>query len=363
MSESEEVAGPQSLSFEPKLFVGSGNRAKTVAVASLTSQLKKLSQELSDLDQETVDVRSLDLVTKQLLTKSLINHKDPGIRIYVACCIADLLRLYAPDAPYSPSELETIFTFFARQLQNLSDTNGHYYPLYTYLLESLATVKCMALVAELDDSESLVVQYFRVLFEVIRPTQARQVHNYMTEVLQQLIEEVEQVSQAAIDIILLQFLRKRQEENPAAYQMACDIGNATTDILQKYVCQYFNDVITSASRPQEDGSKADMNDIRTAHHLILELNKATPALLLSVVPQIELELGVENAELRAIATQILGEMLAEKGFTLAKRYNSTWRAWQRRRADPSVQVRIEWVSKAVALFQHQPQLARELNEM
>ncbi|KAJ1920552.1 Sister chromatid cohesion protein pds5 [Mycoemilia scoparia] len=356
-----EVIQQQRLTFKPKLFSGSSKK-KPVSLNELTLQLKKLSKELCDMDQGTVDTRALDFITKPLLEKSLVGHNDPGIQAYVACCISDILRLYAPEAPYDESELKAIFTFFVRQLRHLKDTSSEYYTIYAYLLESLATVKCVALVAELDNVDDLIIEFFKTSFEVISPKQPRNIQVHFADILQQLIEEPKQVPQEAVDIILLQFLRKRQVENPAAYQMACDLGNATTDILQKYVCQYFNDVIVSAGKSQEDGSKADMNDMRTAHHLILELNKATPALLLSVIPQIEQELGVDDTDLRVLATQVLGEMLAENGFTLAKRYTSTWNAWKRRRADPSPHVRTEWVSKAVSLFQHQPQLARDLSE-
>ena len=28
-----------------------------------------------------------------------------GVKAYAACCLADLLRIYAPDAPYTETEL------------------------------------------------------------------------------------------------------------------------------------------------------------------------------------------------------------------------------------------------------------------
>ena len=65
-----------------------------------------LHRELAALDQDTVDTSSLDAVKKELISPGLLLGKDRGVKAHVACCLADLLRLYAPDAPYTPSELK-----------------------------------------------------------------------------------------------------------------------------------------------------------------------------------------------------------------------------------------------------------------
>ncbi|KAJ2331874.1 Sister chromatid cohesion protein pds5, partial [Coemansia sp. RSA 2681] len=224
-------------------------------------------------------------------------------------------------------------------------------------------------------SEEIISRFFTVLFGVVSPSQPHNIQMQILDILQQLLEEPKTVPQDVIDVILLQFTKRRQQDNPATHQLASDLANATADILQKYIYQYFNDVIVSAAqqrvgqRQQESdgqrgrgGASDSMDDLRSAHYLILELNKSAPGTLLNVVPQLEEELGVDDVDIRILATGVLGEMFAEKGFTLAKRYESTWKAWKGRRADTSAVVRIQWIEHAVSLYQHQPQLSRELNE-
>ena len=58
------------------------------------------------MEQEQVDKDSLKGVIRDLINSNLMNHKDQGVKAYVACCICDLLRLYAPDAPYTVNELK-----------------------------------------------------------------------------------------------------------------------------------------------------------------------------------------------------------------------------------------------------------------
>lgn len=97
-----------------------------------------------------------------------------------------------------------------------------------------------------------------------------------------------------------------------------------------------------------------MEDFKTVHKLVIELNKATPALLLNVIPQLEEEMKVLSLHnriclsslverhltmialfseqltdvfIRSLATKSLGTMFAEKTSQLATQYESTWRAW------------------------------------
>ena len=58
------------------------------------------------MDQEAVDTRSLATISKDLIHQSIFLHRDKGVKAYAACCMTDLLRLYAPDAPYTALELK-----------------------------------------------------------------------------------------------------------------------------------------------------------------------------------------------------------------------------------------------------------------
>lgn len=71
----------------------------------LVYYLKNLHNELKRMEQETVNVNSLNIVSRELVSATLVQHKDKGVRSLVACCLADVLRLYAPEAPYNENEL------------------------------------------------------------------------------------------------------------------------------------------------------------------------------------------------------------------------------------------------------------------
>jgi sister-chromatid-cohesion protein PDS5 len=46
-----------------------------------------------------------------------LQHPSRDVQLLIACCIADVLRVYAPDAPYTdPEQVKGIFFFLIRQL-------------------------------------------------------------------------------------------------------------------------------------------------------------------------------------------------------------------------------------------------------
>ena len=154
---------PRKLKFSEKL-VGKGH-----STDALLKKLKVLHTELAELDQENVDTKSLTPVCKELISTPILLHKDKGVKAYAACCIADLLRLYAPDAPYTAQDLRDIFEFFFRQLSvGLKGSDSPYYNEYFHLLESLSTVKSVVLVCDLPQADELMVQVFRDFFGLVR---------------------------------------------------------------------------------------------------------------------------------------------------------------------------------------------------
>ncbi|KAJ7668562.1 hypothetical protein DFH06DRAFT_929222, partial [Mycena polygramma] len=151
----------KKLAFHDK-FVGS-----SLSTDLLIKKLQVLHRELADLEQELVDANSFGVVRKELIHKTILLHKDCDVKAYVACCLADILRLTAPDAPYTQAELRDIFQFFFRQLTTgLKGSDSPYYTEYFHLLESLSTVKSVVLVCDLPNADELMVQIFRDFFQL-----------------------------------------------------------------------------------------------------------------------------------------------------------------------------------------------------
>ena len=163
---------------------------------------------------------SLETIRRELIAPASLMHKDRTVKAFIACCLADMLRLYAPDAPYSPNELRDIFQFFVRQLRNLASAKVEASNVvqYHYLLQSLSEIKSIALVAELPGHDEVMTEFFTELFDVIRyasmshgqadlcsPQTPRNIEQLIIDILFQLIDEVEGVPSTVVNAILAQF--------------------------------------------------------------------------------------------------------------------------------------------------------------
>ena len=115
VEEPEEDSGLQGLSFNQSLSWRVGRAA--IPIADLLDRLQTLAQELRKLEQEEIDKESLRKVSQELSSANLLAHKDKGVRAWAACCIVDVLRLCAPDAPFTRNQLKVRSNSTARSIR------------------------------------------------------------------------------------------------------------------------------------------------------------------------------------------------------------------------------------------------------
>ena len=128
-------------------------RRPTTAIARSLSprrcSLQKLSEELEEWEQ-TEEQESLQGVAAVLGSAKLLRHRDGDVKLLTACCLSDVLRIFAPESPYENETLKMVFELFISQLRGLHDDEGASFARYTYLVERLAMVKSFVLMLDLN---------------------------------------------------------------------------------------------------------------------------------------------------------------------------------------------------------------------
>ncbi|KAJ5488657.1 hypothetical protein N7539_003547 [Penicillium diatomitis] len=360
--EVDDDSGLRSLSFNQPLSWRAGRSA--IPIADLLERLQTLAQELRKLEQEEIDKDSLTKVSQELADSHLLAHKDRGVRAWATCCIVDVLRLCAPDAPFTRNQLKDVFTCVVSSIiPALADPSNAYNAQHIYVLGSLAEVKSIVLMTDLDHPDSLIVPLFTTCFDIVSGSSkastgeevAKGVEFDMTRLLVTVIDETPVLAAEVVDTIVAQFLRvdprvldnpkkgKRAEaafdakqdtlllkDYPPAYNMAKAICQACPERMTSHISQYFNNVIIDASAPKNhtngnknasrkpnlddsDDEGEDIKELSKAHRLIRELWRACPEVLQNVIPQVEAELSAESVALRLLATQTIGDLAAGVG--------------------------------------------------
>ena len=106
------------------------------------------------------------LLSKGLIITWAVIFRD--VQLLVACCIADILRIFAPEAPYKdPQQIKTIFYFLIKQLGGLKDPKDPAFKRYFYLLENLAYVKSFNMCFDLEDFNEIFCALFGLMFKIV----------------------------------------------------------------------------------------------------------------------------------------------------------------------------------------------------
>lgn len=285
---------------------------KPIAIAELLRRLQALHKEIRDLEQEDVPREAFTTVAKELVSPNLLGHKDKGVKALTACCIVDILKLCAPDAPYTGVQLRvTIWTptfiksdadliqdifnlIITEILPALSDPTHAYNNQHFYVLQSLSQWKSIVLITDIPSSDTLITNLFVNFFDVLSGSAkastgeliGKNVEFEMTGILATMVDETTSLPLEAIDTIVAQFLRtdpyavngnsSRSRKNgvvdekqptlflkdlPPAYNMARTICNTCPEKMARQISQYFNGIIVDASAASGAKKSARRNSI------------------------------------------------------------------------------------------------------
>lgn len=217
----------------------------------------------------------------------MLAYKDKDVQLLVACGLADVLRIFAPDAPYMQEQLkvrgrrrgarcigsgpsngndgaQTIFMLFVEQLRGIAKPKSPGFTRHFYLLENLAVVQSFIICAELEATD-VIVDLFRLFFSIVtcvwaaarvpdgrsdaradglRHPRRRGVSSeehshkvvaYMLDIMASIVQEADVVAPELLDVIMENMLPAVKRDNPPAHALAKSLIERTSTHLQPAV--------------------------------------------------------------------------------------------------------------------------------
>eukprot|EP00871_Galdieria_phlegrea_P003080 jgi/Galph1/3773/GphlegSOOS_G2399.1 len=321
----------------------------------LLSEMRNLSEQLMKAPQDTLsskELEKLSLCGKAFASFYFLENKNQNTRILVACCLADILRLSAPETPFSDSELKNVFQFFIRQLSSLEHVESPHFPWYFYLLERLASIKAFALVA---NDEELSVDLLEKCFSIISENHSHKVHLYLSELMASVIEEADQLSQAVLDAALMRLIPPFSYQSPEGFKLAKMLVLRCKDSLQLPISSFLNAVFVD--------KKTVDSDLRDrVHDLVQQLFQVAPDLLLYVIPGLEAELKVEDVSVRTKSIKLLGRIFISSDSTIFEKYQTLFDEFLNRFYDVDVSIRCEICSLIGSIMEKHPQISQKIEK-
>ncbi|XP_015792482.1 sister chromatid cohesion protein PDS5 homolog B [Tetranychus urticae] len=352
----------------------------------LIRRLKDIAMAFQQMSQEEDNTCYIPLALF-LATNFFLEHQSRDVRLLVACAIADVFRVYAPNAPYqNPSLIKRIFLFFIQQLRGLQDPKDPTFKRYFYLLENLAWVKSFNICIELDDSQSIFCQLFNLIFKIVNDNHSDKVKNFMLDMLTPLIIEADAVSSKLVEIILWQLIDPKKKGNKQACWLATQILKKANKTMEPYLITYFNNAITHGvhanagelSDDEEDetqrtslrpGSKSSNQTVSKENQtvnqlcdLLYELNQICPSVMDGILPQLEFKIRSNEERERCEFTKLLARLFSDKNSRLAEQYPELWKSFLGRFRDISVTVRMRCVQYSMHFLINHPELREDITE-
>lgn len=348
--------------------------AKPIPVRELLTRLQALSDELSAVDQDNVDLDSFKNIATDLANKKLLKHSNLGVQAYTCCCISDILRIYAPDAPFTAPQLSTIFQAFFGQLKYLVEKENPYFLQQNYLLKRLAEVRSIILVTDLPNAETLVQQMFHMLYDLATKDFPIKLEPLVSDMLSEVIAESETIPHDVLKLILEKFLSTNESSsltsssnsnisNPGL-EFSLHICEANVHKMSRQVTQYFSEMLNeciSQDMNQEESSEISdkaMKTLEKIHRLSVQIWKSVPQLLGSVMGLINDELNTDNEKIRILAIVTIGEMVGsssssgDNALSFAMAHKNTWLNWLKKTMDVSPNARAKWVEQLSDILHH-----------
>lgn len=344
--------------------------SEDLSTDDLIRRLKDISMAFQDLSQEEDNSQYIPLALL-LSTDFYLEHPSRDVRLLVACSIADVFRVYAPNAPYESEDLiKKIFRFFIQQLKGLEDPKHPTFKRYFYLLENLAWVKSFNICIELEDSQVIFCELFTLIFSIVNENHSDKVKNFMVDMLTPLISESDNTSPELLEIVLTHLIEPKKTHVKHACALSQEIIRRTMKTLGFYIIKYLDTAIASESNPVSEDPNSPINNSenngQTANYfrknisgicdLIYELNKVCPSVLQDFLPQLEYKIKSNEERERCEFTKLLARLFSDKESSLSETYPELWKSFLGRFKDISATVRIKCVQYSMHFLINHPEM-------
>ncbi|KAM0917251.1 hypothetical protein ACQ4PT_009670 [Festuca glaucescens] len=300
---------------------------------ALVKLLKQAESALSELSQSSSLHDALRPLSKSLVQTSLLSHKDKDVRLLVAVCFIEVMRILAPDPPFTDEIFKEIFRLFISEFVGLADSGSPYLTRRMKILENVAALRCSVIMVD-TGCQDLVLDMAKIFFSAAKQGLQQCVHQAMVSIMTQILNE--KVTQALLDVIFRNLVK---EDKGGAHKLAVDIIQNCAEKLEHTVRMFLSSCIFNKGAP--------VNEHKKLHHkIILELFQCAPQMLFAVIPSLTHELLSDQVDIRLEAVQLIGRLLVFSNLRFGQENQLVFMEFLKRFSDKSAEVRIAAIDAA-----------------
>lgn len=347
---------------------------------------------LEEIDQDAVRPANLDELAAELVDQTVCAHKSAAVRLWATSCQCEVLRVYAPRAPYSSEEVVRIFELVSTQLRRvanvcpltqgegvLSDHDEALVERVAHVIESMRQYQSCLVLVELYQQgalETTLVDFVDALLAAARD-EVPALRDAILDVACLVLSECDPLPNGMLELLLVSLLPSSRRETPAAHAVAQLVVKRLHEALTRPVAAFLHGCLSLPSalakgddEHEEDGTKtsgdneADHDEEQAFHRraaaatmtsdaaphvyaLIYELHLVEPRMLLYTLPKLADRLRADDVQTRDAAATLLARLFAAPSFDYAAAYPAVYEEWLRRFVDKEPTLRVKMVQLGV----------------
>ncbi|ESQ27121.1 hypothetical protein EUTSA_v10018162mg [Eutrema salsugineum] len=171
-----------------------------------------------------------------LVSVDLLSHPDSDVRVSVVSCLTEILRITAPEAPYSDDQMKEIFRLTIEAFEKLADASSRSYGKAKSVLDSVSKVRSCLVMLDLE-CDDLILQMFRMFLNIIRSDHPQVVFSSMEMIMITILDETEEVSKDLLDTLLSSVKKQNQNVSPTSRSLVEKVLSRCARKLKPYIIE------------------------------------------------------------------------------------------------------------------------------
>lgn len=175
---------------------------------------------LANTEQEPSDflLDALFPVMKGLRAEALLKHSNEDVRVTVASCHSEILRISSPAQPFNDDQMKASFQLIVEALSKLSQPSTPCYEKALSLLATFARVKACLLMLDLE-CEALVLQMCQHFWVIVRSNPSADAFWAVEQIMTDVLTESEDISPDLLHPLLASVLKENEKEAPSCWKL------------------------------------------------------------------------------------------------------------------------------------------------
>lgn len=246
---------------------------------------------------------AIEACVQSAAADELLRHPERDVRLWAAKCVAEGLRIFAPEPPFDTDRLRLVMLLFLEQLESLQETSSSNYVHVVGLMERLMEIRAFMLIFDCSEPEELLSSLVASCLSASRGASEGSRHEgHLAALLTSTLAEADEIPKLAL-VSLIEELSPSHRSGPAAGLVRRVFGG----LAHRTAALPVNDFLNTALY-----SDASDDRIEALLGVVYELFLLDPALVARVLPNLQADLQAGNSARRRAVTSVVGKMLSHR---------------------------------------------------